>query len=102
MADDFVSDSNDDEDDLTALIPNITEHMKNTENLNKCKTTKEQEEKHDVDLSRKTKPERRHSSSLSLEYRNNALYTFTLFFLMVNRNKCVLNMRNSSTSPANS
>jgi hypothetical protein len=46
MADDFVSDSNDDEDDLTALIPNITEHMKNTENLNKCKTTKEQEEKH--------------------------------------------------------
>jgi hypothetical protein len=70
MADDFVSDSNDDEDDLTALIPNITEHMKNTENLNKCKTTKEQEEKHDVDLSRKTKPERRHSSSLSLEYRN--------------------------------
>ena len=44
--------------------------MKNTENLNKCKTTKEQEEKHDVDLSRKTKPERRHSSSLSLEYRN--------------------------------
>ena len=70
MADDFVSDSNDDEDDLTALIPNITEHMKNTENLNKCKTTKEQEEKHDVDLSRKTKLERRHSSSLSLEYRN--------------------------------
>ena len=72
MADDFVSDSNDDEDDLTALIPNITEHMKNTENLNKCKTTKEQEEKHlnDVDLSCKTKPERRHSSSLSLEHRN--------------------------------